>query len=335
MFKVRFSVKRIAVFLFIITAIIVSISAIAYLKIIQIEKPAEGVYQGYIEGDYLYISSPVGGKVVKLAVEKGGSVTSGALLFELDPEPAGDSYREAQSLYQAAMARHKDLTKGLRPQELAVIEASIEEVKVAFEYSKNKYERAKNLYEGKVISEDKFEATQSVFKRDQARLAELRAKFETAKLGARDDQIEAARQETERTMAVLDKAKWQLAQTKGISPASARVVDVLYAEGEFAPAGAPVVSLLPPERVKVRFFVPEPMLSAIKTGQNVAITRDGAEHVLRGKISFIAPYAEYTPPLIYSKENREKLVFMVEASLDHAAAENLNPGQPVEVSISK
>ncbi|MCJ7498995.1 HlyD family efflux transporter periplasmic adaptor subunit [bacterium] len=327
--------KKIAVFLFIITAIIISILALAYLKVFQIEPSAEGVYQGYIEGDYLYISSSVGGKVVNLAVEKGGSVTSGALLFELDPEPYGDSYREAQSLYQAAMARHKDLTKGLRPQELVALEASIEELRVTYVYSKNKFERAKNLYEKKVISKDKFEVAQSAFERDRARLEELKAKFETAKLGARDDQVEAAKQDVERAKAALDKAQWYLAQTKGISPGSARVVDVLYGEGEFAPAGVPVVSLLPPESVKVRFFVPEPMLSSIKTGQNVDIERDGTEQVLTGKISYIAPYAEYTPPLIYSKENREKLVFMVEASFNHTAAEDLNPGQPVEVSISK
>ncbi|MDF1525716.1 MAG: HlyD family efflux transporter periplasmic adaptor subunit [bacterium] len=146
---------------------------------------------------------------------------------------------------------------------------------------------------------------------------------------------EAAKKDIEGAKAALDKAQWYLAQTKGISPGSARVVDVLYAEGEFVPAGAPVVSLLPPERVKVRFFVPESMLSAINTGLNVDIARDGAEQVLAGKISYIAPYAEYTPPLIYSKENREKLVFMVEASFNPPAAEDLNPGQPVEVSISK
>lgn len=327
--------RKIPAIALIIIATTVAISVAYYLQIQTTGKTDGSVYQGYIEGDYLYMSAPLSGRIVRIAVEKGGSVKSGALLFELDPQPYGDSYREAQSIYRAAIARYKDLTKGQRPKELAVLEAAIEEVQVSFTYSKNKYERAENLYEKKVISKDKFEMALSAFERDRARLAELKAKLETAKLGARNEQVEAARNEVEKAKAAQDKAKWQLTQTRGVSPRAARVVDVLYAEGEFVPAGAPVVSLLPPEKVKVRFFVPEPMLPVFKTGQSVIIARDGARGRITGKITYIAPYAEYTPPLIYSKENREKLVFMVEASVDHAAADVLNPGQPVEVGIDR
>jgi HlyD family secretion protein len=328
-------VSKIHIFVLIIIAIIISISIVVYLQILKAGESDGWVYQGYIEGEFLYMSCPLSGQVVKIAVEKGDSVAPGALLFEIDPEPYVASYREAQSLYHAAEARYRDLTKGLRPRELAVLEASIQEVEVTLTYSKNKYERAKDLYEKKVISKDNYELTLSAFERDKARLAELRAKLETAKLGARDEQLEAAGREVERAQAVLDKAKWQVAQTKGLSPGSARVVDVLYTEGEFAPAGAPIVSLLPPEKIKTRFFVPEPMLSVIKTGQSVTVARDGVKETLTGEITYIAPYAEYTPPLIYSKENREKLVFMIEASIDDAAAQVLNPGQPVEVNISR
>ena len=321
--------------LLIVVAIILTLSVIVYLQHQKGNEPDGRVYQGYIEGDYLYMSSPLSGRIVKITAGKGGSVSTGDLLFEIDSQPYEDSYREAQSLYHAALARYKDLNKGQRPEELAVLEASMEEAEVTFTYSKNKYERAKNLYEKKVISKDNYESALSAFERDRARMAELKAKLKTAKLGARDEQIVAARKEVERAKAVQDKAQWQLAQTKGHSPRSARVVDVLYTEGEFAPAGAPIVSLLPPEGVKVRFFVPEPVLSLIKTGLSVSVLRDGVKDVLTGKISYIAPYAEYTPPLIYSKENREKLVFMVEATFDDAAKLHLNPGQPVEVEISR
>lgn len=328
-----FSVKKIAALSIIISVLV--ISAVVYFQHFRIQLDAEGVYQGYIEGNYIYISQPFAGKIVKLHVEKGENVNSGVVLFELDAEPAEDSYRETESLYEAAVARYKDLTKGLRPEELAAIEASIEQARAVFSYSNKELERVGSLYKKKIVSQDKFDAAQSAFERDSARLAELKAKLEAAKLGARDDQVEAAKREVERTKAALDKAKWQFIQTKGFSPSRALVVDVFYAIGEFVPAGLPVISLLPPDKVRVRFFVPEPILSSVKTGQNIVVAIDGMKRNLKARISYISPSPEYTPPMIYSKDNREKMVFMVEAAFSQADAENLNPGQPVEVMLEK
>jgi HlyD family secretion protein len=96
-------------------------------------------------------------------------------------------------------------------------------------------------------------------------------------------------------------------------------------------AGTPVVSLLPPENIFVRFFVPETELSRIHRGDSVALVCDGCRADLLATISFISPQAEYTPPLIYSESSKAKLVFLVEARPRPDQAAGLNPGQPIEV----
>jgi HlyD family secretion protein len=110
------------------------------------------------------------------------------------------------------------------------------------------------------------------------------------------------------------------------------VVDTLYRQGEWVAAGAPVVSLLPPENVKVRFFVPEPRLGAITVGDEVHVRCDACGPDLSAVISYVSPDAEYTPPVIYSREMRAKLVYLVEAEPRQPTA--LRPGQPVDVTLA-
>jgi HlyD family secretion protein len=114
---------------------------------------------------------------------------------------------------------------------------------------------------------------------------------------------------------------------------AALVNDTLYREGEWVGAGAPVASLLPPGNVKIRFYVPEPQLASLRVGAPVSVRCDGCASAVAAKISFIAPQAEYTPPVIYSRENRAKLVFLVEARPESTDA-TLNPGLPVEVALA-
>jgi HlyD family secretion protein len=111
------------------------------------------------------------------------------------------------------------------------------------------------------------------------------------------------------------------------------VQDTLYRAGEFVAAGNPVVVLLPPENLKARFFVPQEMLPRIKTGENVSVTFDGAAKNYSATINYISTQNEFTPPVIYNRENRAKLVFMIEAKFSPADAAELRPGQPVDVSV--
>lgn len=316
-----FSIKRVALVLF----FIVFFSGC--------DNGPKNEYQGYIEGDYLYVSSPVGGKVLRKNVIKGDRVEKGTLLFELDPEPEQSRYMEAKGQFQTAEALLKDKTKGQRPAELSAIEATVARAEAALIFSKKEFERAVVLRDENAISDERYDEAESAYNRDRAAVAELTERLKAAKLGARSDLIEAARKDMERSKASLDQALWRLGQKKGIAPASALVTDVLYQEGEYAPPGYPVAVLLPPDNVMARFFVPEATLSSLERGQKVTVTIDGVNDPIKGIIRYISPRAEYTPPFIYSKDNRKKLVFMVEVTFSESDARKLHPGQPVEVRL--
>ena len=126
---------------------------------------------------------------------------------------------------------------------------------------------------------------------------------------------------------------WQLQEKNVAAPSGGVVQDTLYRVGEFIPAGRPVVSLLPPENIKVRFFVPQAVLPSIQMGDPIQVRLDGMDSALSARISYIAPVSEFTPPVIYSKESRSKLVFMMEAVPDAGMLDRLHPGQPLEVYL--
>ncbi|MDD3029113.1 MAG: efflux RND transporter periplasmic adaptor subunit [Alphaproteobacteria bacterium] len=139
----------------------------------------------------------------------------------------------------------------------------------------------------------------------------------------------AARQEAEQALIQIDRKRADAAPK---APATGRIENTYFREGEYVAAGMPVVSLLPPENVKVRFFVPQKAVPTFSLGKKILIRCDGCDHPLEATISFIASKAEYTPPVIYSIESRNKLVFMLEARPDAYAAV-LRPGLPVDIEV--
>lgn len=181
------------------------------------------------------------------------------------------------------------------------------ESKTTLEKTTLDFNRAKSLRDKRVTSPEDY---------DTARQALLAAQHTSA-----------ARQHA------LEQADWQYAQKQQTAPEAGLVYDTYHRAGEWVAAGVPVLSLLPPEYMKVRFFVPETALGKIQPGTPVRIFMDGLKDPLPGKISYVSPKAEYTLPVIYSRENRSKLVFLVEAGLAPEQARLLHPGAPVEVHL--
>ncbi len=153
----------------------------------------------------------------------------------------------------------------------------------------------------------------------------LKSKSGTQK--ALDDAWAALRQ----AKANLEWSKTRLARRRALSPADGTIQEVYYRPGETVPPGRPVMALLPPGNLKIRFFTPEGLLPDIKYGQTVSVSCDGCEKDLTAKVTFIAKSAEYTPPVIYSREERAKLVFLIEARPAHP--EKFRVGQPVTVTL--
>jgi HlyD family secretion protein len=296
------------------------------------EKPAN-YYQGYAEGEFVQVAAPIGGRLERLVVRRGETVRAGELLFSLEQVAESAAVAEAQQNLEQAENLLADLLKGERPSELAALAARLEQARVARDLSRSELERRHNLYEANVLSAEERDRARTAFRRDESAVADLEAQLRTARLGARSDRIEAARAETKAARARLEQARWALAQKSQNAEVDAFVFDTLFEVGEFVPASLPVVTLLPPGQVKLRFFVPEPAVGALRIGQQVAVTFDGSGGAIDAAIVFISPRAEFTPPLIYSRETRAKLVFLVEARPAPADASRLHPGQPVEVRM--
>lgn len=291
-------------------------------------------YYGYVEGDYVRTASPLAGRLSALFVARGDQAGVDAPLFVLEQEFEVAARRQAAERLAQAEAQLADLRKGARPQEIDVITAQLHQAESALQLSKVRLARQQALVKDNVASRDALDSAQTTYQRDLARVAELRAQLAVSKLAGRDDRITAAEKDVAAQRAALDQADWNLAQKSVKATRAGLVTDTLYVAGEWVPAGSPIVALLPPENIKLRFFVPQPDLGRIAVGDTVSVACDGCAAPLAARISFIAPQAEYTPPVIYSSESRAKLVYLIEARTAVEDGLKLHPGQPVEVRWS-
>lgn len=291
--------------------------------------------QGYAEGDFVLIASPLSGQLETLSTSRGKQVARGDELFTLDHSVEQAVLAAATEQVKQAESRLDDLRKGLRPSELQALRARREKAGAALELARLEYERRRKLAAREVIAKEDLDRARSTLKSAQAAYDDLRAQEKTARLGSRSDIIAAARATLGAAHAARQQAQRHLEQKVLLAPQAALVYDTLFEPGEFVPAGYPVVSLLPPQNIKVRFFVPEPKLAQIALGAQVSITLDGNPATLPAVISYISPRAEYTPPLIYSRETRAKLVYLVEARPTPEVAAKLHPGQPLDVRLGR
>jgi HlyD family secretion protein len=291
-------------------------------------------YQGYAEGEYVRVAAPFAGTLQVLAVKRGEQVKAGERLFALDEENEAAARREAQQRVKNAEAQLADLRKGKRPTEIEAIRAQLAQAETALGLSRSQLRRSEELVAQNFISKDRLDEARAANERDAQRVAELEAQLATARLAARPDEIKAAEYNVEAARAALAQAEWKLAQKSVEAPVAGLVQDSFYVIGEWVNASQPVVSLLPPENIKVRFFVPEAELGAVRVGQKVAITCDSCNAPIAAAVSFVSPQAEFTPPVIYSRQERAKLVYMIEARPAPQDAAKLHPGQPVEVKLA-
>jgi HlyD family secretion protein len=297
------------------------------------KNPSAG-YQGYVEGEYVYVASPLGSALTNLAVARGDSVKQGQLLFELERASEAAAVTQAEKNLAQAQAQLDDLNKGKRPTEIAALTAQLEQAKAGLKLAESDLARREQLGGNDVISKEELDRARSQKDSAVAQVNQLAADLETAQLGGREDAVRAAQAAVDSQRAALDKARWAFDQKQQFAPADAQVHDTLYRQGEFVAAGNPVVALLPPENLKVRFFVPQGILPQIKIGQTVSVHCDGAPKDFSATVNYIATQAEYTPPVIYSRETRAEMVFMIEAKISAADAVVARPGQPADVTLN-
>lgn len=293
----------------------------------------DGTWQGYIEGEYVYVSAPLSGTLTTLTVKRGDTVKQAQPLFALEDTAETAAVHEAEQKLAQAKAKRDNLIKGSRPSEIASLEARLTQNKVSADLAKRDLERLTGLHKSSsgAVSQEQLDQAQSKLAGYQAEAKIIEADITTAKLGAREDEIKAAELEIGMLEATLSKVRWSVDQKQQSSPAEGVVHDTLYRTGEFVSAGSPVVSLLPPQNIKVRFFVPQDKLAELKAGTSVKVSFDGTDKVYAATVSYISTQAEFTPPVIYSQQTRSKLIFMIEAQFTPTDSATLHPGQPVDV----
>ena len=292
------------------------------------EKPADTGLLGYVEADYVYAAPVSGGRIAAVDVKRGDTVAAGAPLFSLDATDEIAKRDEAVAALDEAKAKLADLQTGERPEELAVIQAQLDAAKASMTLSVPRVERRRKMVKSNIVGEEQVDEAEAALLEDRGHIAEYSARLAAAKLPARAQQIAAAEHAVAQAQAALASAQWALDQRQVVAASDARVEDVYFRAGETATAGAAVLQLLPPKNLKLRLYVPEPELGAYKVGEKLSISCDGCATGQTATISFIATEAEFTPPVIYSRESRAKLVYLIEARPDDPA-QPWHPGQPV------
>lgn len=264
------------------------------LFITSCSRHSERQAQGYIEGRYTYVTTRLAGVLQHLFVKRGSQVKHGDILLTLEPQPESDLYEAAaNNLKQSISAR--------------------DAVAAKLTYAKITYERHKTLISKKVIQVSQLDHAKSIYESTLAQWAQANA-YVTS------------------TEAALAQAKWATKQKTLTAPVDAMVFDTYYRRGEYTQANQPILSLLAPKDIKVIFYVNEIALSTLKLGDKVLVQCDQCTEAYPGKISFISPSAEYTPPVIYSNETNKKLIYQIEAEFTPHVAYHMHPGQPVYVT---
>ncbi|MBP8247823.1 MAG: HlyD family efflux transporter periplasmic adaptor subunit, partial [Phenylobacterium sp.] len=286
------------------------------------------VLTGYVEGEPLYLAAPVSGTVAQLYVRRGDCVKAGDRLFVVDPKQLAAQRQQAQAEVGAAEAQAQDARRGLRPVELAVYDANIAAAEARARDAAADMRRVEPLVRKGIYAPARLDDVRAALQTANAQLVAARRQRDAAALGAREGQVEAADSRVAQAQAGLSAADARLSDLAPAAPSDGRVEDVFFQKGEWSIANQPVLSLLPDDRIKLRFFVPEQSLAAYRIGRTVRFACDGCAGGLSAVITFISPRPEFTPPIIYSREARDRLVYMVEAR----PSARLNPGQPVDVT---
>jgi HlyD family secretion protein len=283
--------------------------------------PRERYLSGYVEGESLFLAAPVAGTVGSIMAEEGQRIAGGARLFAIDPATLSAQGEQARA--QVAEARTQIASAEANAQQ-----AQAEVAAAAADADKARRDLSRLLGvrrdDAAAVAGTDIDTAQAALREASAR---LRAAQQTAE--ARRAQVAAAQAQENQARGGSREVDIRVGQLSPPAPSAARVEEVFFRPGEWVAANQPVVSILPDDRIKIRFFVPEQEVARYRPGRNVRFSCDGCASGLGARISYVSPRPEFTPPVIFSRDSRDRLVFMVEAL--PAKPANLMPGLPVDV----
>lgn len=283
-------------------------------------------WNGYVEADYVYAAPLSAGQIATLAVHEGDVVAAGDLLFTLNDSQQKALLASANAGVAVAEANLSNLTTGSRQDEIDVIRASLSKAQSDLSLARDTSARQGKLFAQGVSTQSQLDQARATLASAEAAVRQLQAQLKVAELPARDAQRLAAEANITVAKAAVEKAKADLADRTVQAPAAGRIEKLYFDAGEMAAAGSPVASILSEGALKVKFYLPEAVRQEFALGDKVAVSCDGCPAGLTATVSFFASDPQFTPPVIYSRDERQRLSFLAEATLD---AGTLHPGQPV------
>jgi HlyD family secretion protein len=307
-----------------------SVVLLLLITLTACDRDSNHTFQGYVESDNLLLASPFAGNLIKLPVVRGEFVNKADLLFQLDPNPQQIETNQANFLLKEGKYNLKDSESPRRKPEVKAAEAVVGQVNARLRLAELRKKRYHELYTKRAGDLDRSDQARERVIELQESKKQSEAELELAKLGARKNKIEEKKARVDLLIEKTKLSKWELAQKTGYAPNSGIVFDTYYHEGEWVPAGSPVISFLVPEYINIEFFVPAAILSKLRTTQTVYFTCEGCAAKNEAVINYISPEAEYVPPLVYSRSNYDKLVFRIKASPEKPGL--FKPGQPVTIT---
>jgi HlyD family secretion protein len=306
----------------ILVAVLVLVALAAWLLLRPGDRNGKQVFTGYVVADDIYMTSPVAGTLASVAVVRGQRVAAGTPLFQVDPTERAAGTEQARAQISANRSQVSQQQSALAKAREDLAAAQADAAKQGAQLKRMTAAQAEKPGSVAQVDIDQVRAGYDAALR--------RADAARAQLGSASAAIDAAQAQVRGAQAGLTTAQRQLSELAPVAPSAGRIEDVMFKPGETVPANVPVVSIVPDGQVKVRFFVPQALVNAYKPGRKVAIACDGCAAGMTATVAFVASEPEYTPPVIYSLDARQKLVFMVEALPSSPRA--LVPGQPIDVA---
>jgi HlyD family secretion protein len=295
--------------------------------------PSKPAAIGYIEGEYVLLAPIEIARIKTVDRRRGDRLKPGDVVATLESFDVETAVRDAEARLGQAQAELANLEGGRRPEEISVIDATLRAAEAQARDANRVLARRRDLSGRGVTTQVDLDAALTANDVAAARVGEISANLAVARLPARPQEILSAENRVRQSQAALDQARWRLSQRTIVATTEGQVADIIRRPGEIAAPTAPVVSLLPDGAIKLKMFVPERLLSSLAIGQPLNMRCDGCLTDTIAIVSYIAPEPEFTPPVIYSLDSRQKLVFLVEARPSGEASKRLQPGQIVDVLL--
>ncbi|HVW91960.1 MAG TPA: HlyD family efflux transporter periplasmic adaptor subunit [Devosia sp.] len=286
-------------------------------------------WYGYVEDDYAYVSPTSAGAIISIPVAEGQAVHKGDVLFVLDHRQQQASLEAAAAQADAARANLANLQTGERPEEVKVTQSQLQKAQSDLALAQQTLSRTLDLFHKGNVPQSEVDTATSGVQSAQSAVATLEAQIAVANLPARAAQQQAAEAQLAAAEAQAKQAEAALDDRTVKAPEDGTVERLFFKPGEVAAAATPVLALRGAAAMKVLFYLDEADRQEFAIGQRIAVSCDGCAADLTATISHFDSDPQYTPPVIYSRDERSRLVFRTEAIL--ARQGSILPGQPVSV----